>query len=301
MKALVTGADGLVGSRFVELEERLELVTPTEQELDVTKPNQIREFLEREKPDWVIHFAAYTNVEKAQEEQKELAYKVNYIGTKNLIGICNELKIKLMYLSTDHVFPGEGMYIEDDKQKPVNYYGETKFLGEQAIMAAGSNWLLIRTSYPYRAEFANKKDVVRTILEKLQNKESVELVVDQAVTPTFIDDLVIGISKLVRDNQVGIYHISGRDCLSFYDMGKILCEVFDLDYNLIKGTTLQEFMTKYNKKAPQPKKSCMNSNKFQKNTMMIMPDFREGVIKMKTQLSPVKEINVTNVGGASAD
>jgi dTDP-4-dehydrorhamnose reductase len=284
MKALVTGGDGLIGSRFVELEEKLELITPTEKELDVTKPAQITEFLEREKPDWVIHFAAYTDVEKAQEEQKELAYKVNYVGTRNLAGACTKFGIKLMYLSTDHVFPGGGVYVEDDRLKPVNYYGETKFMGEQAIMAAGNAWLIVRTSYPYRAEFAAKKDLARTILEKLQNKESIELVKDQLISPTFIDDLVKGISKLVRDNKLGIYHLSGGECISPHEMGKRICEVFDLDTNLVKEITLDEFMTKYDKKAPQPKRSCMNSDKFQKEMMMVMPGFTEGLTEMKIQL-----------------
>lgn len=292
MKVLVTGTSGLIGSRFVELSKKLELLTPSHEEFDVSNPQQLAEVLEREKPEWVLHLAAYTNVEKAEDEEKDLAIKINHIGTKNLAGACARFGIKIMYLSTDHVFPGGGIYEADSSPRAVNRYGRTKLWGEQAIMASGRNWLIVRTSYPYRTNFEKKSDVVRTLLGRLREGKELELVEDQFITPTFIDELVEGISKLVKGNKLGIYHISGLECLSFVDIGKAICEVFKLDFGLLTSTTLEEFSAKYNKKAPQPKKSCINSDKFQKEMLMIMSDFKTGLFKMKTQMEPIKSVKL---------
>lgn len=292
MKVLVTGASGLIGSRFVSLEKKLELFTPSHEDFDISNPQQLAEVLEQENPEWVLHFADYTNMEKAEDEEKDLALKINHVGTKNLSGACARFGIKIMYLSTDHVFPGGGIYEASSNPKAVNKYGISKLYGEQAIMAAGRDWLIVRTSYPYRAKFEKKNDLIRTLLAKFQEGKEVELVEDQFITPTFIDELVEGISKLVKDNKTGIYHISGLECLSLVEIGTALCEVFRLDFRLLRNTTLEKFSTKYNKKAPQPKRSCINSDKFQKEMLMVMSDFKTGLLKMKTQMEPIKSVKL---------
>jgi dTDP-4-dehydrorhamnose reductase len=292
MKVLVTGSNGLIGSRLVELEDKLELITPQHQDFDVNNPQQIAEVLSKEQPEWVIHLAGYTDVEKAQKEEKKLADTINYTGTKNLVGACKRFSARLLYLSTDHIFPGGGIYTEDSRVKPVNEYGWTKYRGEQAVQAGGRDYIIVRSSYPFRAKFDKKSDIVRTLINRLKDGKELDLVSDQKVTPTFIDELVLGITKLVKENKRGIYNLSGRECLSFVDIGKNICEVFGFDKKLIKEIYLEEFMKKYDKKAPQPKISCMNCDKFYKETLMVTSDFKSALVKMKAQIEPVQSVRM---------
>lgn len=229
---LVTGSNGQLGNEFrlvVEEKDKINKYYFTDvADLDITNKNDISNFLVTNNIDIVVNCAAYTNVDKA-EDDKEKADLINHIGPKNLAEVCRERNGFLIHISTDYVFDGtkNTPYKETDETQPLGVYGETKLKGENAIINSGCEYVIIRTSWLYSA-FG--KNFLKTMQKLTAEKESLKVVFDQVGTPTYAGDLANVIHKLIMNNDKDIknqiYHFSNEGVCSWYDFTVAINEAF---------------------------------------------------------------------------
>jgi len=297
MKVLITGAYGLIGSRILELAPKnWEIITLSNElkkgefkntvhvNADIRDFEKIEKVFFKYEPSWILHLAAYTDVNRAERE-KNLAYEINCLGTKNIAVASKKVGAKLIFLSTDHVFDGKsGNFKEENKTNPINYYGFTKLKGEEEVLKNAANYTILRISYPYRAKFEPKSDPFRFILKSLTTGKSLKLVSDQFITPTFIDDLSLVIFSIIKRNIFGLYHSAGRECLNFFDMGKLICKIFGLDEKLITETSLEMFVKESGRIAKQPKKSCLDSSNLKNKHNLEIRGFSSVLPEIKKEM-----------------
>jgi len=276
LKVALTGATGLVGSRLVELlNQEIEFVPLSQTMMDITNKDQVFNVLKNTSFDIFLHLAAYTNVDGAEKE-KELAHKINVSGTENVFTIVKSLKKKFIYISTDFVFDGNHPpYFEDSQPNPISVYGQTKFDGEKVI---GKDGMIVRISYPYRASFEPKKDFFRTFKSYLEKGQTLNLVKDSQMTPTFIDDITEALRYLINNYSTEIFHINGDDSLSSYENAKLVAKVFGLNPFLCQPTTYNEY---FKDKAKRPRFAVMKSKK---NNFFPMRTFEQGLMEIKRNL-----------------
>ena len=252
MKVLVTGASGMLGQDLCPiLEDVGAFVIETDVDtLDITNGVVVKNVLTDVRPDLVIHCAAYTNVDKA-EEDFETAYKINALGTENLAKSCNELDIPIVYISTDYVFDGaeKKLLNPDSCTNPINNYGKTKLAGENAIQKYCKKYYIARTSWLYGI---HGKNFVETMLS-LKDKEELKVVDDQIGCPTWTVELANGILKLLQ-KPYGIYHVCGSGQTSWYGFANEIFKQSGLTVNL-KPCVTEEFP----RPAKRPKFSAMEN------------------------------------------
>ncbi len=253
MKILITGGNGQLGSQIYNIlesgtselghissaYEKAEIVALGVEKLDITCINSVRSFLRKFKPDIVINSAAYTNVDGC-EENSELAFKVNSTGSRNLAIVCEEIKAKLIHISTDYVFIGDGNkpYKEYDIPYPISVYGKTKLMGEEYIKSFCSRYFIVRTAWLYGY---NGKNFVKTIMKAAKEKGELQVVDDQRGNPTNAEDLAYHILKLAITEEYGIYHCTGTGECSWYDFASRIVEYANIDctVNPIKSDKLK--------------------------------------------------------------
>ncbi|MCL5438421.1 MAG: SDR family oxidoreductase [Patescibacteria group bacterium] len=302
IKIIGTGLSGLIGSRIVELLgenysfENLSLDTGT----DITIKESVFNKFKNSDAEFVIHLAAKTDVDgcekdkqkdlnilkykdiKNQEEtwiKEKTAWAVNVLGTKNIVEACKSYKKKLIYVSTDFVFDGvKGDYSEEDKPNPINWYGKTKYEGEKIVESLSGQWMILRTTYPYRAKFT-RKDFVRGILSRLQMSEKIAMVEDHIMAPTFIDDFVFALDYLIKNKIFGILHLVGSQFISPYESALLITQTFGLDRSLITKTTREEF---FKNRAMRPFRLTTKNDKIQ-GLGLRMRTFEEGLKEIKRQ------------------
>jgi dTDP-4-dehydrorhamnose reductase len=256
MRIILTGASGLIGSRFEELLfEKHEIIPLSSTNgVDITNKESIENFLQDKDADVVVHLAAKTDVDGCEIDKpedlsmldtlddqvmqvkideieqdvwkgKSSAFAINSIGTKNLYDVAQARGWKFVYISTDFVFSGkEDSYTEESETSPVDWYGMTKWFGEKVVVK--ENDLIVRLSFPYGYRSPVKKDVVWKLHDFIEQKEEVSLISDQVITPTFIDDIVYGVEFLLQKNVAGIFHLTGSSSLSPFDIGTKIKNVF---------------------------------------------------------------------------
>lgn len=275
MKILVLGGSGLVGSRFLELATDYNTVAPSHEELDLLDFVNLESYLQRSDADIVINFAAFTNVDEAEKEKDNaegIVYKLNVGVPKTLAQTCLNLNKYLIHISTDYVFDGtkKTPYIESDVPGPVNWYGMTKFLGEEEIKNISPQFLIVRPEMPYSAHFEKKLDIARTFVKMLTEGKEISCVSDQKITPTFSDTLVNGLLRLIEAKSAGIYHLASTNSTTPYDFALMIAEKFGLNKNLIKPVAFEE----YNKTriAKRPQNSFLDVTKFE-------AEFGKGILK----------------------
>ena len=239
-KILVTGAKGMLGQDLCPIlqDEGFDVTETDVDTLDITDYDMVKDVLSDKKPAIVIHCAAYTNVDKA-EEDIETATKINVKGTENLAKVCGENNIKLVYISTDYVFDGTKgeAYKPDDKTNPINNYGLTKYQGEEAVRKYCKEYYITRTSWLYGI---HGKNFVETMLS-LADKPELKVVDDQIGCPTWTVELANGIVELIEDDaEYGIYHVCGSGITSWYGFAKEIFELSGLKVNL-KPCATDEF------------------------------------------------------------
>ncbi len=269
MKVAVSGANGLVGSRILELlKNDFQFIPLYQKDCDITKKDDVNNFFNNYRFDLFLHLAAYTNVDGAEIE-KDKAWQINVLGTKNVFQLCQEKKVKLIYISTDFVFDGQNPpYDENSIPNPIGYYGQTKYEGEKIVKDQA---MIVRIAYPYRAHFEGKKDFVRSIIEKLNNGKKLTMITDGKMTPTFIDDIAYGLKYLIKNFAPEIFHLVGADSFSPYEAGKLIAKIFDLDLGLIDKISYQEYMQN---RARRPQYSEIKSIK---NNFYRMKTFEAGL------------------------
>lgn len=262
-RILIVGCNGLLGQALVnyyskrkDVELHLASVEDafvgnnqfTYSKVDISKRNEVKKLFLDFFPDYVINAAAYTDVDGC-ETNRELAWNINVNGVKHLVEGCRIVDAQLVHLSTDFIFDGQnGPYHEDDKPNPISYYGRTKFASENEIKIGGIPYLIIRTNVLYGIQKGVKKDFVEWVVENLSQNKQINVVTDQWNNPTYVEDLVNGITLAIDKNKNGVYNIGGLEYLSRFDFAVKIAEVFGLNKNLINETTTD----KLNQKAKRP-------------------------------------------------
>ena len=210
--------------------------------LDIRKREDVLKTVESFQPDVIIHAAAITQVDDC-EQNKTICYSTNVDATDYLIEAAEEVNARICYLSTDFVFSGEnGPYMESDLTSPVNYYGMTKELAEQHLMQSNLGWTILRTILLYgKADHLNRSNFIYWVKNNLEAKKHINVVSDQIRTPTYIPDLTEAIIRSIEKGAQGVYHISGRDILSPYQMAIEVARKLNLDEHFIHPVDADSF------------------------------------------------------------
>ncbi|OGE37402.1 hypothetical protein A3B45_03390 [Candidatus Daviesbacteria bacterium RIFCSPLOWO2_01_FULL_39_12] len=267
MKILAFGGNGLVGSRFINLHnQHLDIRSPNTDQVDILGKSETEDVVKSFQPDVVINFAAYTDVQEAEEQKGDQGgscYQINVIGAKNVAEVCKEVGTYLIQISTDYVFDGQkedAPYEEEDQPDPKNWYGQTKFWGEQEVLQSGCNFTLVRISMPFSAHHELKKDIARFFLEQLKNGHQIHAITDEKVTPVLVDDVANALHELIKKKSGGIYHVVSTSWTTPFEFANLIAKAFDLDQSLIKPISLDQY--NQNKKAKILRYSWLDPTKF---------------------------------------
>ncbi len=253
MNILLTGANGFVGQYLTERlnKEPYTIIATGKQErgedeviyrqMDFTRSAEVEKVFESYRPSFVIHAGAMSNVDEC-ELNKEKAFLTNITGTEILLNASHKYGSHFILLSTDFVFDGErGMYLETDQAKPVNYYGETKLRAEQLVSQYQYPWAIVRTCLVYGDPRGTKDNILTTVKKKLGAGENYSVVDDQLRTPTYVEDLSAGIASVVGKKATGIFHISGNELMTPWQMALATADFLELDSSLLKRVTEKDF------------------------------------------------------------
>jgi len=237
-RILVTGSNGQLGSEIRELTKNdvtnVYFYTDVT-ELDITNKSAVNTFIENHQIDIVVNCAAYTQVDKAEDDEKT-AFLINATAPGNLAESCKKYEVTLFHISTDYVFDGSNNvpYIETESTSPLGVYGRSKLEGEEFIQQSGCNYLIIRTSWLY-SSFGN--NFVKTIARLSSEKDELKVVFDQIGTPTYARDLATVIFAIIQNDQFkdrkGVYHYSNEGVCSWYDFAKAINDLFGNNCNII--------------------------------------------------------------------
>lgn len=267
MKVLVTGANGMLGQDLCPILEDLdyEVIETDINNLDIKNELLTHKVITNEKPDVVIHCAAYTNVDKAEEEFEQ-AKLINVVGTENVAKACAKNDAILVYVSTDYIFDGkkQAPYEVDDKPNPINNYGLTKSQGEEVVKKYCKDYYIARTSWLYGH---HGKNFVETMIAH-KNDEILKVVNDQIGCPTWTVELSNGIIKMLEEFEYGTYHICGSGQTSWYEFAKEIFEYLDISVNLQPCKTED-----YPRPAKRPQYSAMNNHKICRNWKQALHDY----------------------------
>lgn len=295
---IITGGNGLVGSRVVELlSDKFNFQKASrETGINITKKDEVFSFFKNSNARIVIHMAAKADVDGCEtdkdEDSKNLslnsydwedshsAYGVNVYGTKNVLDAADKTGKKIIYISTDFVFDGEKEepYAEEDLPNPINWYANTKYLGEREILKS-NNFIIARIAYPYRASF-EKKDFVRAIMTRFQKSQEISGITDHIMTPTYIDDIANALEVLIKNWDSGTYHVVGSSFISPFEAAGKIASIFGFDASLIKKTTRAEFFAN---RAPRPFHLALKNDKIARLGVR-MRTFEEGLLEIKKLL-----------------
>lgn len=279
MNILVTGVGGQLGFDVVQrgYSLGLNMIGTTSSILDITDEAAVSAFVHKHKPDAVIHCAAYTAVDKAGDD-KENCRKVNVDGTSYLAAAAKQVQAKFIYISTDYVFDGEGQeaFKESDSPSPINYYGLTKYEGEQVVRDLLSDYFIVRISWVFGM---NGNNFVKTMLRLAETRGELNVVGDQWGSPTYTADLARLLLDLVRTDKYGIYHASNDGFCSWADFAR---EIFAAAHKDIKvnGITTDEYPTR----AVRPKNSRMSKQKLIEYGLEPLPPWQDAVKRFLDQL-----------------
>ena len=286
MKICVIGGSGEIGSKlisslsndndvfFTYFQNKMD--NPNGVKLDISDKESTEIFLEKLKPEIVIHTAGITNVDLC-ETDRDLANRINIDGTKNLINGCKIANSKLVYVSTSFVFDGKKQeYFENDKTSPSTYYGYTKLKSEELVNDSGLPNLILRTDQPYCwiEKWQHTNSVIRT-LETLRSKKVLKEITDWYNTPTYVPDFINAVRKLLSMKLTGTFHISGNDYVNRYNWSQIIAEIFELDSNLIQPINSKELKLS----VKRVNVNLKNQKLFQK-TGVIMKGVKDGAMEM---------------------
>lgn len=282
-KIIVFGASGQLGQclKLVAKKYKIDRINfLPEEQANILDQERLRAVFEAEKPEYCINCAAYTAVDKAEDEL-DLAREINRDGAENLGLLCKEFNATLIHISTDFVFDGNlaRPLTELDEARPVNVYGLTKLEGESRIAAVTEKYYILRTSWLY-SEFGN--NFVKTMLRLGSEKEELRIIADQVGTPTYAVDLADFIFHLItNDNQkYGLYHYSNEGVASWYDFAKA---VFDLAELPVKAVPIKSM--DYVTRAIRPMFSVMDKSKVKETFDINIPYWRDSLIKCVGKLN----------------
>ncbi|QWG58723.1 dTDP-4-dehydrorhamnose reductase [Bacillus mycoides] len=279
MKILVTGYNGQLGYDVVKRGEKqgLEMQGIGIEDLDITNEAAVYEFVDKVKPDAIIHCAAYTAVDKS-EDDKELCWNVNVEGTKYLATAAKKLNAKFVYISTDYVFDGEGThaFAETDTPNPVGYYGLTKYEGEKVVRSLIDNNFIVRISWVFGI---NGNNFIKTMIRLGETRNELNVVGDQIGSPTYTYDLARLLVDMVVTEKYGTYHATNEGFCSWAEFAQEIFEIAGQDVK-VNSITTEEYPTR----AVRPKNSRMSKQKLIDNGFEPLQDWKKATKHYITQL-----------------
>lgn len=284
---LVTGSKGQVGSEIevLSFDYSYNFLFTDKEQLDISSEENINDFIEVNSINIIINCAAYTAVDKA-EEDVELADNINHKAVQYLAKVAKEKNIKLIHISTDYVFDGTNFrpYVESDSTNPNSVYGETKLRGEEALVKINPlNSLIIRTSWVYSSFGAN---FVKTMLRLGKERDSLGVIFDQVGTPTYARDLakaILDILPQIQSDKVEIYNYSNEGVLSWYDFSKEIMRMAKIDC-VINPIETKDYPTP----ASRPHYSLLNKAKIKKKFNISIPFWKDSLDECLRKLGEKK-------------
>jgi dTDP-4-dehydrorhamnose reductase len=270
---VVFGASGQLGQCFKDLAENSgmsNIYFPSETDANILDPDALRKIFETYKPSYSINCAAYTVVDKAEDDY-EMALKINKTGVENLSRMCAENGSALIHISTDFVGDKPKPLTELDEAKPISVYGQTKLDGEKVVEALLKKYFIVRTGWLY-SEYGN--NFVKTMLRLGAEKDELKIIADQVGTPTYAIDLASCILHIINSGSTafGIYHYSNEGVTSWYDFAKA---IFDISGTAVK--TIPVRTDEYVTKATRPAYSVMDKSKIKSEFKIEIPYWRDSL------------------------
>ena len=279
MKFLITGAKGQLGYDLIkELEKRgyNDILATDTDNMDITNKEQTIKVIKEYDPDVIFHCAAYTAVDKAEDEEQK-AYQINQLGTKNIVESIKNPKTKLVYISTDYVFSGDdiGIYEPDSLPNPQNVYGKSKYAGEEEVLKYPKHFI-VRISWVFGK---NGKNFIKTMLNLADTHQEVNVVADQIGSPTYTKDLSFFLVDLALSSKYGTYHATNEGFCSWADLA---------EYTFLKAhkkVKVNRILSKdYPQRAKRPKNSKMSKEKLVKNGFAKLPTWQDAVDRYLKEL-----------------
>lgn len=294
-RILLFGANGMLGQRLVEFYDKqtaIQLLACSEEDqpvskceeyrkIDLTRRDEVKDLVYDFYPDVIINAAAFTNVDLSETE-RERAWKTNVKGVEYIAEVSRVIDAHIIHISTDYVFNGKrGPYSEKDKPCPLGYYARTKLASENVLRISGTYYTILRTNVLYGIAHNSRPDFVRWVVNSVRSGNRINIVTDQINNPTFIDDLVQAISKVIEYKKYGIYNIGGKEFLSRFDFTMKIADFFHLNKDLIFPITTPEL----NQAAPRPLKSGLIILKAETELGYKPHSIDESLAKIKRELS----------------
>lgn len=287
MKIFVTGVKGQLGHDIMlDLEKRgIEGYGVDIEEMDITKPEEVERVITGACPGAVIHCAAWTAVDAA-EDNEDKCRMVNAGGTENIARVCGKLGIPMMYFSTDYVFNGEGTrpWEPDDQAEPLNIYGQTKYEGEQAVRKlVPEQYFILRIQWVYGL---NGKNFVKTMLRLSEDHDRLTVVDDQVGSPTYTPDIARLAVDMILSDKFGTYHVANAGLCSWYEFAK---EIFAKAGRSVEVVPVSS--EAYAAKAKRPHNSRMDISKVEKNGFDPLPAWQDALSRYLDELRKSGELN----------
>lgn len=287
MKVLVTGVKGQLGYDVVnELNKRgHQAVGVDVEEMDITNFAVVESVIKKENPDAVIHCAAWTAVDLAEEKENyDKVMKVNFEGTKNIATVCKDIDAKMIYISTDYVFDGTGEkpWTPDCKDYcPQNVYGESKLKGELAVSSILDKYFIVRIAWVFGL---NGKNFIKTMLSVGKKFDTVKVVCDQIGTPTYTLDLSVLLADMVETKKYGYYHATNQGgFISWYDFAVEIFKRAGLKTKVLPVTTLEYGLSK----AKRPFNSRLDKSKLTENGFNLLPDWKDALSRYLKEIGEI--------------
>ena len=281
MKALVTGVKGQLGYDVVnELTKRgYEAVGVDIEEMDITDEASVNKLIKECNPNVVVHCAAWTAVDAAEDEENiPKVMAVNAKGTENIAKVCKEIDAKMIYISTDYVFNGQGEtpWKPDDEREPLNVYGQSKYEGELAVTSLLEKYYIVRIAWVFGV---NGKNFIRTMINLGQTHDKLTVVSDQIGTPTYTYDLARLLVDMAETDKYGIYHATNEGgYISWYDFTvEIMKQAGQYDEKYAKVQVSPVSSDAYPAKAKRPSNSRMNKDKLKENGFTPLPTWQDAL------------------------
>lgn len=272
MRILVTGVKGQLGHDVVnELKKRGHTPIGVDvEEMDITDSAAVEQEMKKDALDAVIHCAAYTAVDAA-EDNREICMRVNAEGTRNIARVCRELDIKMIYISTDYVFDGEGErpWEPDDARNPLNVYGESKYQGELAVEEYLDKYFIVRIAWVFGV---NGKNFIKTMLRLAETHKELNVVNDQTGSPTYTYDLAVLVADMAETEKYGRYHATNEGLCTWYEFAKEIFAQAGVDIK-VNPVSSEEFPAK----AKRPHNSRMDKSKLTQNGFRLLPSWQDAL------------------------
>ena len=280
MKILVTGVKGQLGYDLCRIlsDRGIEHRGVDIDDFDITDRQAVSEYIESYRPDAVIHCSAFTAVDRA-EDDVELCTRVNAEGARNIADSAAKLGAKMMYISTDYVFPGNGecFYQPDDPTGPLSVYGKTKLMGEVAVRAASDRHFIVRISWVFGK---NGNNFVKTMLRLAETKTDLNVVADQIGSPTYTYDLSILLCDMIVTERYGTYHATNEGVCSWAEFAKEIMKQGE------KSTVIHPIpSSEYPTRAARPLNSRMSKDKLEENGFSRLPHWKDALTRYLKELS----------------